>query len=237
MCGTLELIHDHPLRTVIATSNASLPKGFYSTKEAARIARVPAPTLRSWGHIGVILPSVAYTNDDGKTEKGYDFDALLLARLLRVLREHKVGLKRAVATLRHCIARFGPPGPAWAEVKVFAFDGGQVFTYIEKDGWETTVPTKGGQKAAEDLFGAEFYELKENADALLIPKNFIKCVQIDPEIRDGMPVVRGTRIRTSTLQDMVEANWTPRLVVDLAYPHLTEEQVECAEEYERFLDG
>ena len=52
-----------------------------------------------------------------------------------------------------------------------------------------------------------------------------------------MPVVRGSRIRTSTLQHLVDANWTPRLVVDLAYPHLTEQQVECAVEYERFLDG
>ena len=222
---------------MITTFDTSIPKGFYRTKEAARIARIPVPTLRNWRHIGVILPSLEFTDDDGKIEKGYDFEALLFARLLRVLREHQVSLKRSVATLRHCTVRFGPPGPAWAEVKVFAFEGAEVFTYSDKDGWGATAPTKGGQKAAEELFGDEFYELKDNADALLIPKDFIECVQIDPEIRDGMPVVRGSRIMTSTLQNMVEANWTPRLVVDLAYPHLTERQVECAVEYERFLDG
>ena len=227
----------HIFSAMTTTFDTSIPKGFYRTKEAARIARIPVPTLRNWHHIGVILPSLEYTDDDGKTEKGYDFEALLLARLLRILREHRVSLKRSVATLRHCTDRFGPPGPAWAEVKVFAFEGADVFTYSGDDDWSSTAPTKGGQKAADELFGEEFYELKEYADALLIPKQFIECVQIDPEIRDGMPVVRGSRIRTSTLQSMVVANWTPRLVVDLAYPHLTEEQIVCAVEYERFLDG
>ncbi len=223
--------------TVTTTFDTSIPKGFYRTKEAARIARIPVPTLRNWRQIGVILPSLEYTDDDGATEKGYDFEALLFARLLRVLRENRVSFRRSVATLRHCTARFGPPSPAWAEVKIFAFEGVEVFTYSDNDGWGSTAPTKGGQKAAEKLFGDAFYELKDNADALLIPSDFIECVQIDPEIRDGMPVVRGSRIRTSTLQHLVDANWTPRLVVDLAYPHLTEQQVECAVEYERFLDG
>ena len=135
------------------------------------------------------------------------------------------------------MARFGSPGPAWGEVKVFVFDGAEVFTYSDRDGWGSTAPSKGGQKASDELFGETFSEVKDNADALLIPKGFLGCVQIDPSVRDGLPVVRGTRIRTQTLRDMVGANWTPRLIVDLAYPNLTEQQVQCAIGYEKFLDA
>ena len=218
------------------TFTNSAPQGFYTTREAARIARIPEDTLRGWRKKGVIVPSVVFTDEEGKREQGYDYEALLLARLLRILRENHVGLRRAVATLRHCLARFGPPGPMWGEVKVFAFDGADVFTYRD-DEWDSTVPTKAGQKAAEELFGEDFSAVKDSADALLIPKEFLWCVQIDPKIRNGMPVVRGSRIKTKTLKSMFDANWTPRLIVDLAYPHLAEEKVRCAVEYERFLDG
>ena len=119
---------------------------------------------------------------------------------------------------------------------MFTFEGDDVFTYLADES-DSTVPTRAGQKAAEELFGEEFSKVRDNSDALLIPNQFLWCVQIDPSIRGGLPVVRDTRIKTQTLRDMVDANWTPRLIVDMAYPHLTEQQVECAVEYERFLDA
>ena len=212
------------------------PLGFYTTQDASRIARIPENTLRDWRNKGVIVPSLEFTDEDGKSSWGYNYEALMLARMLRILRENHVGLRRAVATLRHCLERFGPPGPVWAEVKIFVFEGSEVFTYRE-DEWDSTAPVRAGQKAAEQLFGEDFSLVKENADALLVPKQFLEWVQIDPDIRDGSPVVRGTRIRTQTLRGMIDANWTPLLVVDLAYPHLNEKQVRNAVEYERFLDG
>ena len=221
---------------MITTFKTSESKGFYTPTEAARIARIPNNTLRDWRKKRVLLPTLELTVRDGKTETGYDFQALLLARLLRMLRQNHVGLRRAVATLRHCITRFGPPGPAWAEVKVFSFEGADIVTF-RADEWDSTVPTKAGQKVAEELFGEDFASVKDSADALLIPREFLDYVQIDPDIRDGLPVVRGTRIKTSILKDMIDANWTPRLIVDLAYPHLTDEQVENGIAYERFLDG
>ena len=221
---------------MITTLNTSEPKGFYTTTEAARIARIPDHTLRDWRKKRILLPTLEFTDQNGKTETGYDFQALLLARLLRILRQNHVGLRRAVATLHHCITRFGPPGPAWAEVKVFSFEGTDIVTY-RADEWDSTVPTRAGQKVAEELFGEDFDSVKDSADALLVPREFLDYVQIDPDIRDGLPVVRGTRIKTSVLKDMIDANWTTRLIVDLAYPHLTDEQVENAIAYERFLDG
>lgn len=228
------IMHLPALNTSLDTP---ISKGFYRTKDAARIARIPETTFRSWREKGVIVPSLELTDGDGKIEIGYDYEAILLARLLRILRQNGESMRRSVATLRHCMARFGTPGPAWAEVKVFVFEGTEVFTYSEKDEWDSTVPSKEGQKALEELFGDAFAEVKEDADALLIPKEFLHCVQIDPSIRDGLPVVRETRVKTQTLRDMVEANWTPRLIVDLAYPNLTENKVRCAIGYEKFLDA
>ena len=220
---------------MVAATDISVPPGFYTAHDASRIARIPLNTLYSWGRKGLIHRRVTFIDEDGKEERGYDYESLLLARLLRILRQNGIGMRRAVATLRHCMDRFGSPGPAWAEVKVFSFEGADVVTY-RADEWDSTVPTKSGQKVAEELFGEEFTMMKEDADALLIPKQFLCCVHIDPHIRDGMPVVRGSAIETGTLREFVNTNWTPRLIVDKAYPHLDEERVECALAYEQFLD-
>lgn len=220
---------------MITATEIRSSQGFYTGKEVARIAQVPLNTVSNWRQKGLIVPTIDFIDEDGKNEKIYDYEALLLTRLLRILRENHVGLRRAVSTLRHCQSRFGPPGPAWAEIKVFVFDGEDVFTYRD-DEWHSTVPTRAGQKAAEELFGAGFSKMRDRADALLIPNEFLWCVQIAPDIRGGLPVVRGTRAKTHTLREMVEANWTPQLIVSNAYPHLTEKQVECAVAYERFLD-
>ena len=61
------------------------------------------------------------------------------------------------------------------------------------DNWDTTSATKGGQKGEMRVLG----ELSEEDGALLVPKEFSDYVEINPNVMDGEPVVKDTRVPTS----------------------------------------
>ncbi len=211
------------------------PKGFYTTSEAARLARVPESTVRYWDHKGYVVSNWEYVDEDGRTQYGYDFEALLLMRLLKMMRDNHIGMTHAIPVLRHCVERFGPPGPSWEEIAFFAFDGGDVFAYRANDQWETTTATRQGQKAAEELFGQDFRNLRQGADALLIPDEYMGHVEINPDVLDGAPVVRETRIKTAVLLAMVNLGRTTNDIMRNAYPFLTHVQIDNAVGFERSL--
>ena len=210
------------------------PRGFYTTTEAARLARIPESTVRYWDLKGYVVSNWEYVDEDGKAQFGYDFEALLLMRLLKMMRENHVGMSNAIHVLRHCVDRFGPPGPSWEDISVFVFEGGDVFAH-RADKWETTTATRHGQKAAEELFGPDFRKLRQGADALLIPDEFLRFVEINPDILDGAPVVRETRIKTAVLHAMVKLGRTTKDIVHNVYPFLTNIQIEKAVGFERSL--
>ena len=211
------------------------PRGFYTTIEAARLARVPTSTVRYWDSQGYVVSDWKYVDEDGRTQYGYDFEALLLLRMLKMMRDNHIGMSNAVLVLRHCVDRFGPPGPSWEDIAVFAFDGGDVFAYRANDPWETTAATRHGQKAAEELFGQEFHNLRHGADALLIPNEFLRFVEINPDVVDGAPVVRETHIKTAVLYAMAKLGRSTLDIVQNVYPFLTHVQVSKAIGFERSL--
>ena len=212
------------------------PKGFYTTTEAARLARVPDSTVRYWDQKGYVVSNWEYVDEDGRTQYGYDFEALLLLRLLKLLRDNHIGMFRAIHVLRHCVDRFGAPGRSWNDIAVFAFDGGHVFAY-RADEWQTTAATRRGQRAADELFGKDFQNLRQGADALLIPNEFWGFVEINPDVLDGSPVVRETRIRTAVLYAMSNLGRTTQDIVLNVYPFLTHLQVDKAVDFERSLSA
>ena len=209
-------------------------RGFYTPAQAARIARIPRRRLAAWRRAGIIMPTVHVTDLDGREEDGYDFDALVYLRLLRMLREQRVPLERAVRAVRHLRDRFGPPGPDWASARIF-IQGDDVFVEAP-DAWEVTEATRGGQRVADVLFGPEFARLRERADALLVPDEYAVTVAIDPDVRSGLPVVRGTTLETAVIYRLHQRGLTPPQIRDY-YPHLTPSQINGAIAYERFLDA
>jgi uncharacterized protein (DUF433 family) len=208
--------------------------GFYRPAEAARVARIPRHRLTAWQREGIIVPRLRIRVADEPAEWGYTFAEVVYLRLLRMLREHNIPLENAVKAVHHLEARYGPPGPAWSDVRIFT-QGRDV--YVDgKDEWDVTVATKAGQKLATILFGEDFARLRDRADALLIPAQFRPFVEIDPAVRSGLPVVRGTTIETSLLYSLREQGHPYQRIRDF-YPILSSSQIRAAVKYEGFLDA
>jgi uncharacterized protein (DUF433 family) len=218
----------------VSRLNGSESTGFYRPAEAARIARIPRQRLTAWQHEGIIVPRLKIQVDDEPPEWGYTFTEVVYLRLLRMLRERSIPLEEAVKTVKHLEARWGPPSPAWSDVRIFT-QGRHV--YVEgKDEWEVTDATQGGQKVATILFGEEFERLRERADALLIPAQFRSFVEIDPSVRSGLPIVRGTTIETNLLYNLREQGHSYQGIHDY-YPIISLAKIKGAIKYEDFLES
>ncbi|MCH7577097.1 MAG: DUF433 domain-containing protein, partial [Chloroflexi bacterium] len=178
--------------------------------------------------------TVAATDAEGSRQVGYTFDAVVYLRILRMLRDKGVSLLPAVETAKHLRDRFGPPGPAWADVRIF-MQGPDVFV-DRPDAWQVTASTRKGQKAAVEIMGQEFARLRERADALLVPDRFQSYVEVDPGLRSGLPVLRGTTIQTAVIQGLRERGASYNRIRE-HYPHLEINQIKKAIQFERFLDA
>ncbi|MGH2586794.1 MAG: DUF433 domain-containing protein, partial [Dehalococcoidia bacterium] len=197
-------------------------------------ARVPLHRLYAWRREGIVFPTVYATDFEGRETAGYTFETLVYLRLLRMLRDQGIALPKAVETVQFLRERFGPPSADWEKARIFV-QGKDVFVDA-KDEWEVTVSTRGGQKAATTLLGEEFADLRERADALLVPRQFRSAVEVDPEVRSGLPVVRGTTMQTAVLYALRQRGQSLRSI-HAAYPHLGLPQIKGAIAFERFLDA
>jgi len=207
--------------------------GFYLPKEAHRIARVPQWTLNSWRRQGVIVPSVEWIDEDSKSHLGHTFETVVFLRLLKMIRDEGITLIKAVEAVKSLRDRFGPPGKAWTNARIFV-EHKDVYVYA-RDVWGTTVSTRHEQKLADPIFGKEFALLKDRADALLIPSEFQMYVEIDPVIRNGLPIVLNTSVQTSIIHSLRQQDYKYEDIHDM-YPIISCESIIGANAYENFLD-
>ena len=211
-----------------------MPQGFYSRKEAARLARVPLATVTQWSTKGIVVPTSKWVDEDEKETEGYSFEGLVYLRLVRLLRTQDFPMRDVVYAVDHLRDVFGPPGPKWEEARIFS-DGREIWV-AHKDTWGVTSASRKGQKAAQVLLGPEFTLLKQRADALLVPNEFAKYVEVDPGIRNGHPVVRKTTIQTATIHRLHRTGRTYKRISEY-YPHLSRSQIVQANRFEQFLDS
>jgi uncharacterized protein (DUF433 family)/DNA-binding transcriptional MerR regulator len=219
-------------------SAAPLDAGFYSPADAARLARITRARLDAWRRERVVIPSASLVMD-GQTLSGYTFADVVLLRVLGELRERGVTLARAAeAVARHLVERFGPPGPGWKDARIYltTIERRPAVVVENRDEWERTVATMGGQKMATLLFGEELDEMENRLDAILIPGHFRPYVSIDPSAKSGLPLVAGTAVTTAALYAMKTAG--SRLdEIEAAYPSLSPRQIRAAVRFERMLDA
>ncbi len=211
-----------------------MPQGFYSRREAARLARVPLATVSQWSKKGIVVPTSKWIDEDDKEVEGYSFEGLVYLRLVRLLRTQDFPMRAVVHAVDHLRDVFGPPGPNWEEARIFS-DGRDIWV-AHKDTWEVTSANRKGQKVAQVLLGPEFALLKQRADALLVPGEFARHVEVDPRIRNGLPVVRKTTIQTATIYSLHQTGRTYRRIGEY-YPHLSRAQIVGANRFEQFLDN
>jgi len=207
--------------------------GFYTPAEASRIARVPQWTVNSWRRQGIVIPSVEWVDEQANVHAGHTFETLVFLRLIRMLRDKHVTLLNAVEAMKLLRERFGTPSTTWAEIKIVVYLSG---VYVDrKDEWGTTSLTKHHQKLAELLFGEEFRYLKERADALLIPNEYLDYVEIDTSIQNGLPIIHDTSILTSLVHKLRQQEYKYSDIQEM-YPFLPRAKIIGAEEYEILLD-
>ena len=209
---------------------------FYDMRQAARLASVPPSTLGYWIHHGVARPSRRVVGPDKQVvAEGFSFSDLGYLRLLRHLRGHGIPMEDAVGLLVHLMDRLGPPSPKWRDARVF-IDGKRVYVN-QPDDWETTQAQRrgGGQRLFETFVGEAFTQLKDRADSVLVPNEYLEDVEIDPNIADGMPVIRDTRVETAVVRARARG-MSPHEIVKRHYPFVTPQQVDSAIRYEEYLD-
>ena len=205
-------------------------QGFYSTVQVSRLARIPTRTLYSWKAQRIIVPSVKVIGYSGKEDEGYSYADLAIVKLLRGLRDKNLNLRSVAIALRHLFERFGSPtSPGWQTAHIYVLNK---VAYAQKpDEWETTVATKYGQKAMDALVA----DLFEEEATLLVPRSFGSYVEINPDVVEGMPVIRDTRIPTATVAMLAEQGTTLDELAQL-YVRIPRECLERAIEFERALD-
>ena len=136
------------------------------------------------------------------------------------------------------LEKIGPPGPSWAEVRVWV-DGKHVYL-SEPDEWKTleaqtlSQHEAGLQRVVDTFFGDAFMHLKGSADSILVPAELLEHVEINAQIVDGEPVIRGTRIPTRTIWQLARSRSSSEIVK--MYPFLTQRQIKSALEYEQYLE-
>ena len=205
-------------------------QGFYSTVQVSRLAGVPSRTLYDWKSKGIIAPSVQIIGESGKEEEGYSYADLAIAKLLRGLRDKSLSLRSVAIALRHLFERFGPPtSPGWQGAHVYVLN--KLAYAARPDEWETTVATMRGQRAME-LLAPEMFE--EEA-ALLVPRSFADYVEINPDVMEGQPVIRDTRVPTAMIAMMSDQGTSLDLLADL-YSPIPQLHLEKAIDFERSLD-
>jgi uncharacterized protein (DUF433 family)/DNA-binding transcriptional MerR regulator len=222
------------ISTVIRKPAKSQALGFYTPYEASRIAQVPQWTVNFWRRSGIVIPSVKWVDEKNNEHAGHTFETVIFLRLIRLLREKGIPLGESVKSVKRLRDRFGTPSKKWAEAKIFVA-AEDVVAYYGKDGWDSTDVTKGHQKVAEVILGDEFKRLKERADALLIPEEFLPYVEIDPNIQNGLPIILDTSMQTSLIHRLRQLGHSNVDIRDM-YPFIPNNKIIGAERYETFLD-
>jgi uncharacterized protein (DUF433 family) len=210
--------------------------GFYSPQEAARIACIPNWTINDWKRTGIFIPTIKWIDEQNKEHLGYNFEAVVFMRLIRNLRSKGVSLYKAVDAMSQLKKRFKSPSQEWAKAKIFV-DKKDAYVYDErdKDSWGITMVTRFNQRVDEYILGKEFILLKDRADALLIPEQFMNFVEIDTSIQNGLPIIRDSKILTSTVHYYRSQEYSNKDIQEM-YPFIALDKIIGAEEYETYLD-
>ncbi len=208
--------------------------GFYTPFEASRIAHVPQWTVNSWRRAGIVIPSIEWIDEKNRVHIGHTFETVVFLRLIRLLRKKQVTLFESVQAVKKLRDRLGPPSQRWADAKIFVHNK-EVIVHDNRNGFESTVVTRGHQKIAEFFFGEEFKRLKDRSDALLIPEQFMDYVEIDPSIQSGLPIIFDTSVLTSLIYKLRKQNHEYTDIQKM-YPFIPNKKIIGAEEYEIFLD-
>ena len=76
--------------------------------------------------------------------------------------------------------------------------------------------------------------MKTRADALLVPRAYAGDVEIDPLVKSGMPIVKGTAMETSLVRKLRET--MSEAEIAHSFPVLKPHRIKGALAWEHYLD-
>lgn len=198
--------------------------GYFTTAEAARIARLPRSTVDYWARTGLVASS--QRSERPRLYSFADLRDLVTARKLRDELQVKLPRIREALTIIRDIDN--QERLAQAELAVI----GDRIVYRNRRHGVEPIDTRppGGQRVLAVTMASIFDELGV-ADPQVPQLRPATGVTIDPRVRGGTPVVDGTRIPTQLIAMLNVDGMTPADIVGL-YPSLTAEQVDQAIAYE-----
>lgn len=200
-------------------------QGLYSPRVAAHIAQIRYQNFQAWSKANLLHP--VFQIPKGKRyENVYTYYDLLLLRLIKRLRDKQFKPKTIKKALDTIYMMSGKDPHAWTKATIVVDVDIIVAMLPDKPDWNPIAASKGEQKL-EIIF---FPELMEELKRELVPNRF-RYVEINPEILGGIPVVKGTRIPTNIVFELIKEQVDPLEV----YPTLTTAEIDDANHYEEYL--
>ena len=218
-----------------------LGKGIYTIQEAARLLRLPRPTVRRWA-LGYARrgmeyePAIEISLPPEEGKPALAFLDLVELMYIDAFRRSKISWKK-IHHAAKTAARMHDTAHPFALRKFFVEGGKHLHAVLEKSGEEHLVELRGdGQLEMETVLHHYLDQLEFGIDDLAqrwSPIGKRQPIVIDPQIAFGAPVVRNTGIETATLARMHEGGET---IDGIAWWYELEEwQVEAAVAFEKGL--
>jgi uncharacterized protein (DUF433 family) len=192
-----------------------LGQGVYTLAEAARLARLKAPTLRAWfsrkNAKGETVFASDFDRDDGD-EHVVSFLDLIDIRVVGELRQ-SVSMHVVRRFFEDSRQRFGDDHP-FAHERFF-IEGNELFVGFGRGKKATIASTRTGQTVFVTIVKPFLQEVTYNpltrhAQLWKIAPGIV----VDPTINLGAPTLRGTRLKTSTIASAVRAEGGAAAAVD-----------------------
>jgi uncharacterized protein (DUF433 family)/DNA-binding transcriptional MerR regulator len=198
----------------------------YGSRLAAKLAEVSLRQLRYWVSKGLLRPSIHRAGRGGRDL--YAYSDLVQAKAIGRLRKQGASLQRisrSLAYLRDAL----PEDESWDQ-KTLVTDGSDVFgLYAPRETLNLTHRSP-GQRVFEVFLGDLVDELNKAGQLLGIGGE----IEVDTDIQGGSPVLRGTRIPTRLIGELLEEGLPPAQIRQL-YPTVTPAGITAAQEFERQL--
>lgn len=216
------------MRLVTSRTGGGLGVGIYGSRLAAKLAGVSLRQLRYWVSKGLLRPSIHRAGRGGRDL--YAYTDLVQAKAIGRLRKQGASLQkisRSLAYLREAL----PQDELWHE-KTLVTDGETVFGLLAPGATHDLAHRSPGQRVFEVFLGDLERELSQAGDLIGIGRH----VEVDVHVQGGSPVVRGTRIPTRLIGELLREGVELRTITEM-YPNLTRDGVEAAQEFERQLSA
>ena len=212
-------------------------RGFYPVPDAARLVGTSANLLRRWASVDLVKPTISTSGAELRTVNGYSFEDLFYLRVLNMLR-HRVSLFEAAKTVSLITKRAGAPGAQWSRLQI-KFINRKAWVYFpDQWGWTLAVDTGGtGQRGEERLlFPRAFRALSRRIDALIVPQRYWHYIEVNPDVRDGFPVLLGTSFETAVVKQLRDHGMS-FAEMHTSFPSYSEMQLSMGYQFELYLDS